>query len=163
MIEVLNIPELLRTLNGSQLSPIERVLVGHTGTVQVLLSIWFNDPVEITVVDQYERGGCIYREVNLVLCTSGAVVCRATSEIPSARNRADVLEDVRASQLGIGQIAAKHRIPTERSLVDFQVEDETITRTYEMVGKGLCYLVTERFPRAIYANSIQVKQWAVSV
>ena len=51
-MEELNIPEVLARLEPHNLAPFERVLAAHTGTVQLLLSLYFGSPVDVALVEQ---------------------------------------------------------------------------------------------------------------
>ena len=53
-MEELDIPGALERLKPYDLSPIERVLAGHTGTVQLLLSLLFGEPVDVVLIGQFE-------------------------------------------------------------------------------------------------------------
>ena len=149
-MEELNIPAVLERLAPYHLGPVERVLAAHTGTVQLLLSLYFGSPVDVTLVEQTEELGEIRRRVSLVVRCTGQEACFARSVIPLSANKAKVLADVREGQLGIGQIAVKHRVPTERRIREIEVTPTQISRKYVMQGPGLYYLVTEVFPRELY-------------
>lgn len=150
MAEELDIPSLLKQLEPFELSPIERVLAGHTGTVQVLLSLWFNQPVVVDVTSQEVTGAGITREVKLVLQRSGLAVAWAHSIIPRASNLPKIMEDVEEQNLGLGQIAVKHQIPTSRQITELDATDLAIRRKYVMEGQGLRYVITEQFDRTLY-------------
>ena len=149
-MEELNIPAVLERLKPYGLGPIERVLAAHTGTVQLLLSLYFGSPVDVTLVEQAEEMGEIRRRVSLVVRRTDQEACFARSVIPLSANSKEVLADVRDGVLGIGQIAVKHRIPTERRIREVNVSSSQISRKYIMQGPGLYYVVTEVFPRELY-------------
>ena len=149
-MEELNIPAVLERLKPYGLGPIERVLAAHTGTVQLLLSLYFGSPVDVTLVEQAEEMGEIRRRVSLVVRRTGQEACFARSAIPLSANSKEVLADVREGVLGIGQIAVKHHIPTERRIREVNVSQSQISRKYIMQGPGLYYVVTEVFPRELY-------------
>jgi chorismate-pyruvate lyase len=149
-MEELDIPAVLARLDGHRLGPVERVLAAHTGTVQLLLSLYFGSPVDVALVEQTEEHGEIRRRVSLVVRSTGQEACFARSVIPLSANRPEVLADVREGVLGIGQIAVKHRIPTERRIRGIKVTPSQIARRYIMQGPGLYYAVTEVFPRELY-------------
>ncbi len=162
-MEVLDIPGLLSMLEPHDLNPIERLLVGHTGTNQLHLALWFGDNVNVVLAAQTQDEEMISREVDLVLQETRTVVCNATSKIPLADNSSEVLEDVLAGSLGIGQIAAKYRIPIERTLREVKLNSKWITRTYQMKGTGLLYIVTENFPRLLFQDppaSLRLGRWS---
>ena len=162
-MEVLDIPGLLSMLEPHDLNPIERLLVGHTGTNQLHLALWFGDNVDVVLGQQTQDEEMISREVDLVLHETRTIVCHATSKIPLAQNRREVLDDVLSGRLGIGQIAAKYRIPTERTLRKVQLNNKWITRTYQMKGTGLLYIITESFPRLLFQDppaSLRLGRWS---
>ncbi len=61
-MEELDIPGALERLKPYSLSSIERVLTGHAGTVQWLLSLLFDEPVDVVLIRQHELDGQIHRE-----------------------------------------------------------------------------------------------------
>ena len=182
-MEELDIPATLAKLETygkvCQLSPIERVLAGHTGTVVLLLSLYFNKLVEVVVVEQEETPalqdelgprsigpdasayseGVIHRRVELV--AGRQVVARASTVIPSSilpgqrigSNSVRVLKEVRRREMGIGHIAVKLGIPTQRTIICVEATAEELSRTYVMQGRGLYYTITETFPRKLYGHS----------
>ena len=175
MSEELEIPEVLERLKefsvygdtpgrGPNLAPIERVLAAHTGTVQLLLSLWWNEPVDIVLISQSEEDGKIHRVVDLTCRNSHLVAAHAESIIKIEYNHPDVIGDVRAQKLGLGQIAVKHNIQTSRVLHEVQVAPHELSRFYSMKGMAasstggpgggqllrLHYEIRESFPRVHY-------------
>lgn len=155
MTEELDIAAVLARLKPYNLSPMERVLAAHTGTVQLLLSLYFGSPVEVALVEQSEEMGELRRRASLVVSCTGQEACFAHSAIPLSANSREVLADVWEGKLGIGQIAVKHRIPTERRIREINVTPSQICRKYVMQGPGLYYAVTEVFPRDLYRAGLQ--------
>lgn len=152
-MEELDIAGILEALGRLDLSPIERVLAAHTGTVQLLLSLWWNQEVGVEVVGaQSEEEGRLRRAAELRLKDSGLVVARALSFIDLRRNSAEVLEEVRSGHRGIGQIAIALRIPTTRRIRDVSIEGGDLTRRYVIEGEGIYYEIEEGFPRSLYAG-----------
>lgn len=152
MAEELDIQAALDRLTPYDLNPIERVLAAHTGTVQYLLSLWFNDTVEVVVEPQVEDtlGILLTRDAVLRLRKSQVVVCVAKSTIDMVKCRSSVLDAVREGKLGLGQIAVLQQIHTERTLKALTVTPDAIERTYIMEGVRLYYEITEIFPRERY-------------
>ena len=107
-------------------------------------------PVDVALVEQSEEMVEIRRRVSLVVRCTGQEACFARSTIPLSANGREVLTDVREGVLGIGQIAVKHHIPTERRIREIDVTPSQISRKYVMQGPGLYYVVTEVFPRELY-------------
>jgi len=164
----LDIPAVLARLKPYNLSPIERVLAAHTGTVQLLLSLYFGSPVDVTLVEQSEEVGEIRRRASLVVSGTGQEACFARSVIPLSANNREVLAGVREGKLGLGQVAVKHRIPTERRIREITVTPRQICRKYIMQGPGLYYAVTEVFPRDFYRaesqrTPLKPDRWAQAV
>ena len=150
MSEELHIPEVLERLKPYELAPIERVLAAHTGTVQLLLSLWFNEPVDVNLLEQLEVHEEIRRRVALVRRGTRIEAARAKTIIPIQRNSPEILEDVRAGELGLGQIAVSRQIRTTRKMTRLVVNDHYVTRTYLMEGDGLHFVIEESFPRQLY-------------
>lgn len=156
MSEELRIPEVLERLKEySTLAPIERVLAAHTGTVQLLLSLWWNEPVDVVLISQFEANGEIHRVVDLTCRNSHLVAAHAESVIPIAANHPDVVEAVRAGELGLGQIAVKFGIEITRVLHEVQVSPAELSRFYSMKGVGffglsIHYEIRESFARVHY-------------
>lgn len=128
----LDIPGALERLEPYGLNPIERVLVGHTGTVQLFLSLLFGEPVDVVLVNQEELEGVIQRVVRLRLRDREVEACRAFSLIDTQRNAPAVLQDIRDGKLGLGQIAVKFRVPIQRTVTDIRANYWTIVREYTM-------------------------------
>lgn len=159
MSEELRIPDVLQSLREhSNLSPIERILAAHTGTVQLLLSLWWNDPVDVVLISQFEANGEIHRVVDLTCRNSHLVVAHAESIIPINDNHPDVIADVKANVLGLGQIAVKHEIQTVRTLHEVQVAPHELSRFYSIITTGpalarplgVHFEIRESFPRVHY-------------
>lgn len=151
MSEELQIPEVLERLKPyGDLVPIERVLAAHTGTVQLLLSLWFNEPVDVQLLDQREVHEEIRRRVALVCRHTRREVAMAKTIIPIRRNSQEILEDVRAGKLGLGQIAVARQVRTTRKVTKLGVLDHYLTRTYVMEGDGLHFVIEETFSRKLY-------------
>jgi len=123
----------------------EQVILGHFGTVQTLLSLIFGDPVNVRLTDQKEKDGEIARSVNLVC--GDTIVCFASTRIPVARNQGEVLSDISAGSLGLGQIVFKRQIPHRRELVEVGRDRTGFWRTYTIEGPGLFLTISEYFPR----------------
>jgi chorismate-pyruvate lyase len=155
MSEELQIPQVLERLKEyPDLRPIERVLAAHTGTVQLLLSLWWNEPVDVVIVSQTEEDGKIHRVVMLTCRNSHLVAAHAESLIPIEANDREVIADVRAKELGLGQIAVKHEIQVTRVLHEVEVTShEMLSRFYSMSSRSrmaLHYEIRESFPRVHY-------------
>ena len=143
---------MLGLLRKYDLSPMERVVLGHTGTVQHFLGILFNEPVAVEMISQREAGRRFHRKSHLFLKSNGVVVCYAHSMIVYKEDvRQGAIEDVRAGILGIGHIASRHGIPMSRMIEDFSVGQHFVSRLYSMESQDLSYLINETYPRDLFA------------
>lgn len=158
-MEELDIPGALERLRPYGLGPIERVLAGHTGTVQLLLSLLFNEPVDVVLIGQREIESRheIQREVSLKLRHRETEVCRAISSIDLERNSQVVLQYIREGRLGLGQIAVTCNVPIKRTINTIDVTEDQISREYTMEGLEpgrlfihLHFEITEMFPREMF-------------
>ncbi|KKL22432.1 hypothetical protein LCGC14_2435490 [marine sediment metagenome] len=155
MAEELEIQGALDRLAQYNLNPIERLLAGHTGTVQLLLSLWFNTEVTVLVERQQEYDVKVIKRQGALMADylrngERLAVCGVLSYIDVPKCSESVVHLVRAQELGLGQIAVLLGIPTVRSLTDLEVDDRRIQRTYIMEGPGLHYTITEAFPRELF-------------
>jgi len=144
-MEELDFQGLLDQFNTQGFERGEQVVLGHFGTVQTLLSLIFGEPVRVRLVDQQYRDGDILRTVHLV-CGAGAV-CHATTRIPLAKNRPDILRDIASGRLGLGQIVAVHQVPSRRDLADVGRSHHAFWRSYTIEGPELRLEIYECFPR----------------
>ncbi len=161
-MEELDIPGALERLKPYDLSPIERVLAGHTGTVQLLLSLLFGEPVDVVLIGQFEPAGRheIHREVSLRLRHREVEVCHAVSIIDLKRNSQQILAAIQEGRLGLGQIAVKYSMPIERTIKTIEVDEGQISREYTMEGRvfrdpdflELHYSIMEMFPRGVFGG-----------
>ena len=157
-MEELDIPGAMERLKPYGLRPIERVLAGHTGTVQLLLSLLFGEPIDVVVIGQTELAERheIHREVSLRLRYQEIEVCRAVSVIDVQRNSDLILDRVREGQLGLGQIAVKYFMPIRRTINIIEVDKQQISREYTMEGasepEALHFVITEMFPREVFLD-----------
>ncbi len=168
-MEELDIPGALERLKPYGLSAIERVLAGHTGTVQLLLSLLFDEPVDVVLITQEEVDGVIQRVVSLRLRDREVEACRAFSLIDTKRNAPAVLEDIREGKLGLGQIAVKFRVPIQRTITEVKANYWAIVREYTMetdetfmgardlpprstAPPALHYVINETFHRELFTG-----------
>ncbi len=146
-MEELDISGALARFSSYSLSPFERVLLGHTGTVQLLLSLYFGSPVTVKVLQQSQDNAEIKRHSSLVVSSSGREICSAYSVIPLNLNRRDIVSDILEKKLGIGQIAAKHRVAASREINKITVSNSEISRAYTLIGSEMQVSVVESFHR----------------
>lgn len=147
-MEELDFQELLDQFNQKGFQRGEQVILGNFGTVQTLLSLIFNVPVNVQLIDQKENTGVITRRVKLV--AGQATVAYATSHIPRSCNDKDVIQDIIAGTLGLGQIVVKHKIPNSRTLLSVGRDKAGFWRDYKIEGPKLHLEIGEWFPRKVY-------------
>lgn len=123
----------------------EQVILGHFGTVQTLLSLIFGVPVKVDLIQQSEKEHTIKRTVNLV-CRE-QVVALAVTQIPTGLNHPEVLLDITAGKLGLGQIVVLHQIPNKRNLISVGRDEGGFWRSYTIEGPQLFLEISEFFPR----------------
>ena len=144
-----NISRLLSKLPNN-LTVVERVLLLYHGTVQTLLSIIFNYPVEIKVLSQLEYGGFIVR--NSDLSCNGISVGIASSFINIKNIDKGMLNGLKEQRLGIGQLLSVTRHDnTTREIINVGVTNEYVWRTYSIkdASEFVDIVITEIFLRDI--------------
>lgn len=155
-MEELKIGELLDHFKSQGFERGEKVILGYFGTVQTFLSLIFDTPVRVQLVDQRSEKGVIVRKVHLM--AGDILACRAVSHIPEDdRNRKDVIYDISAGSLGLGQIVVKYAIPNRRDIeeVGRQPTDLPIAgfwRTYTISGPSLFIRIHEHFLRQPFVD-----------
>ncbi len=152
-MEELDFQGLLDRFNKDGFQRGERVILGHFGTVQTLLSLILDEPVTVRLRDQHETPSAISRCVDLM--ASDMAVCHAASVIPKALNHPDVYTNVLSGKLGLGQIVIKLGIANTRSLLTVGRDAVTFSRRYLISGGGgiapgpkLHMEIEEVFPRS---------------
>ena len=123
----------------------EKVILSNFGTNQTLLSVIFDKPSHLRLIDQKEVDGIINRAVNLVY--GDTVCCIANTVIPRDRNRDDIILDITAGHLGLGQIIVTHNLPNRRLLLDVGRDQVSFWRTYAIEGPEIYLKIHEFFPR----------------
>ncbi|MDP3063784.1 MAG: hypothetical protein Q8O40_11345 [Chloroflexota bacterium] len=164
-MEEMDLKALVEKFKDKQFSLMERLILSNDGTNVTLLSVIFQTPIQVRVVDQIEHPDRIVRLVYLE--TENLVVGKARSTIlvgsvpggNTPANSPEVLGLVREKALGLGHIATRLGIRTERTLVSFGADELSFWRTYQMVGEGLWYQIQEWFPRAIYNGVMAAWKW----
>lgn len=144
-MEELNFQALLDRFHKDGFTRGEKVILANFGTNQTLLSVIFDQPSRLQLVDQKESEGVINRLVNLIY--GDTICCIANTVIPRARNRPDVILDIVAGQLGLGQIVVVHNLPNRRVLLDVGRDRVSFWRTYAIEGKEIYLKIHEHFPR----------------
>ena len=144
-MEELDFQSLLDQFRDNAFQRGEQVILGHFGTVQTLLSLIFGKPVNVKLTGQREENGTIMRQVQL--CCGDEVTCWANTVIPKELNRKDVLKDIIAGSLGLGQIVFLRQIPNRRNLIEVGRDEVAFWRTYVIEGPRLHLKIHEYFPR----------------
>lgn len=129
-------------------SPLQRMLLTATGTLQGMLSAYFGEEVKVEVQEQrYDHDlKAFKRSVNLV--TNSQMVCQADSALSVTRS--DVRDAVEQQQVGIGQILEQLGIRPSFSLVEVGRVSTHFWRMYQLEAPGVIYRITESFPRELY-------------
>jgi len=107
----------------------ERAVVSNYGTVQSMLSAIFREPIEVRVVEQYEKDRILFRHVEFKL--QEITIGRAISVIPAGLNR-DLTTRLKESDVSIGEILRDYDY--KRELLEFFVDSTTFGRTYRILG-----------------------------
>lgn len=144
-MEELNIDALLEQFRDQGFERGEKVILGYFGTVQSLLSLIFDTVVTVHLHDQRTQDGEIVR--NVTLLAGEVAVCNALSRIPEVKNRRDVIDDISAGNLGLGQIVVKYQIPTLRYIEDVGRDAIGFWRDYVIAGPSLRIRINEFFER----------------
>lgn len=154
MEEELNIDELLRRLEKyPQLTPLQRIILSSTSTVQSMLSVLFKSTVIAKLISEKSFGTVDIRWVRLVKKDTDEVVCLAESVLPHGNNSKEFLNALRKGEEGgIGMVIAKREIKTERKILGLYADENIFSRTYSLTGKSVEVTITEIFPNNIYHN-----------
>lgn len=148
MADIVDLPALLAQLQG--FPPLQRVLLATAGTLQGTLSAYLGAPVTVDVVSQTVRGDSVHREVALVCKEQDLVACRASTEIRVADQRMRQLIIERS--IGLGQIVALLGGDAQFELDEVGDEPGEFWRRYRMWGDSFGYVITETFPKDLYAG-----------
>ena len=114
------------------LSPLERVIIAHDGTVHTLLSLLTNAPVYLNVLSQTEEHGMISRNINFTV--HGTVIMEAWTTILVNDNPNNFIEAIRRQKAGIGQIINFMDLNSRREMMSMNVTDTTLHRKYHITG-----------------------------
>lgn len=152
-----NIKKLIEKIPADA-TPLEKVILANTGTVQTLLSVVFGVPIRVEVIAQTESDSYIVRWVRLVADYGGGeliTVALAESIIDKNTDLNGFLNGIREKNFGIGQLLSACCIRTERTLLGFYCDKNVFTRTYNIstygsdvkVGRQLNITITEVFQK----------------
>lgn len=150
-MEEMDISSLLDKFNNVKFKPIERIILSHDGTVVTLLSMFFNEHVNVDVVAQSEWNGNILRKVEFA--TEEAKVGEATSIIPLDSNSEKLIDEVRKRNLGLGQTIKKLEYRPNRVVLHIDKTQHKFWRVYNLHQEGsVDILIMEEF----YANAFEL-------
>lgn len=123
---------------GIRLSRSQKILLSEIGTVEQVLSILLDSPVDVRVRKQVEREGVIEREVILAREGSKDTLIRAVTRIDVHGLPSRVVNDIRSRKFGIGTIISKHGLETFRRIVEvgYDSKRKIVYRIYEILCKG---------------------------
>lgn len=151
------------------LSPIERIIISNEGTVQTLLSVLFEVPVQVVVLNQTTvpalYGKQIVRWSKLVAKYSPSdeiTICLAESIVST--DDEGFINGMNEKKMGIGQLIAAKDIPTRRRILGFHSDDCIFARNYVIedvgmteIGNHLSCLISEVFPKTGYSRVNQMQ------
>ncbi|RLC73324.1 MAG: hypothetical protein DRI26_01155 [Chloroflexi bacterium] len=138
--------EILPKLEG--FTPVERVLLTCSGTLEIALSAYLGEPVDVEVVEQREDGEVISRRVRLRGRNSGRIACEATSQVIVLDGK--LKDEILSKKIGLGQALIKHGIRPEFQMLDLGKTDDSFYRLYRLVAPRVVYRIKESFPRRLY-------------
>ena len=128
-------------------TPLQRIVLTATGTLQGVLSAYFGQEVRVVVREQTaEDRWVVHRVADLM--AGEVVVCHADSQITLTLDK--VREQVLAKQMGIGQILEALEIRPKFRLLEVGRGNGAFWRLYELEGPGVVYRITETFPEELY-------------
>ena len=145
------------------LTPIQRMVVSHDGTLQDLLSSYFGHPVNVDVHGQVESHGNIIRNSGLYVDEPLAKtdVCLATSVIPTSSTllqNVEFVDQIRQCEHGIGFILNELGIKTRREILDIRTNEDMFRRVYRIFDNEseIDVIITEVFPAYLYRDRLLV-------
>ena len=145
MAEYIEVAQILDKVRD--FTPLQRILLTATGTLQGVLSAYFGQEVQVVVREQAaEDGWVVHRVADLM--AGGLVVCHADSHITLTLDK--VRQEVLAKQMGIGQILEALEIRPKFRLLEVGRGNRAFWRLYKLEGPGVVYRITETFPEELY-------------
>ena len=154
MIECNTLPAMTRNL-----TPTQRMVVSHDGTLQDLLSAYFGHPVNVDVHSQGESHGNIIRNSGLYVDKPQVKtdVCLATSVIPTSSillQNVEFVDQIRQCEHGIGFILNELGIKTQREILDVRANADMFRRVYRIFDNEseIDVIITEVFPAYLYRD-----------
>jgi hypothetical protein len=145
MAELIEITTALEKVKG--FSPLERILLTCSGTLQGTLSAYFGQEILVKVVRQtVDDSGVIGRLAHLH--DKYVVVCEANSRLTIERE--DVRGRVLAGDLGIGQVLETLGLRPSFQLDQVGEDPHHFWRLYTLRAPGVVYAIRESFPKTLY-------------
>jgi chorismate-pyruvate lyase len=123
-----------------------KILLAEIGTVEQVLSILLDAPVEVEIKRQEVKNNKIEREV--VLRANNEELIHATTEVDVRALPIGVVTDIKEGKLGIGTIISKHQLETIRRIVEIGYDSgrNILYRVYEIVyGAEPRFRIREEF------------------
>lgn len=121
---------------GAKLSLEQKLLLAETGTVEQVLSILVQAPVQVSVVEQIAVNGIIKRKVAISKKDSDRPLILARSKVYTKSLPARIVQDIMQKKSGIGTILHNAGIETHRRLVRFGIDDGHPYRIYQITHRG---------------------------
>lgn len=147
MAEIVEITKALQLIGG--FTPLQRILLTCSGTLQTTLSAYFGSEVIVKVITQErEDNYVIKRDALLKLKETGVMVCRAASHITTTQP--DIQSQILKKGMGIGQILEAKDIHPKFKLLGVAQDEINFQRTYKLEAPGIAYRITEIFPKELY-------------
>ena len=146
MAELLGITQALEMLRPHGFTPLQRLLLCQTGTLQSTLSAYFGRETRVRVVHQRDNYGVIHRLAQLRV--GARVVCEANSCLDITRE--DVRQKVLEGRMGIGRVLEAMGVRTSFKLLEVGQDERSFWRTYNLEAPGVHYRITELFSRTLY-------------
>jgi hypothetical protein len=142
LIEITRALEMVR-----EFSPLERILLTCSGTLQGTLSAYFGREIKVSVTSQEMDANGIIRR-NADLHDGKVVVCQASSQLTI--QAPEIREQVLARDLGIGQVLETQGLRPSIELDQVGRNDLQFWRAYTLRAPGVTYVIKETFPQVLY-------------
>lgn len=143
-------------------SPIERVILTHDGTVMRLLEALTGQSVTVDIIDRWIRDATLHRNVTLITADGSRPLAWATSKVELQKLETEYANALRDREIGIGKLFQQARFETFREIVDIglttaaqqrpsfiQADAEALfERTYTISHENMEVMsITEYFPQ----------------
>ncbi len=139
------------------LSAVERLVLCNQSTVQTLLSVIFNIPIEVVVINQIELSKNVFMRWSK-LVAKDKTVCLAQSWITT--DNEGFANGIKEMKMGIGQLISAKDLITRRIIKKFYSDNTVFSRIYQIGDVGMTQhgshincLITEVFPKKVFADA----------